>query len=278
MPQGLPLDMYKEMYPRLVAELIINSGFSRFFSSLLFILPAFLFFANLSACTVKRLLRELKRKSGRHHGPDVLHIGLMLLVIASILSFAGHRRGSMSLYKGNGVNLPDGGSLILDDFRFIRYDDGRPKDWVSVVSIAKDGVVVKDGYEIRVNKPLRYGGLTFYQTSYIETQELELLDPSGVRVSLVKGEARSIGARSYLLLAADGGRATVRIIDGEDDSLLRVVPGDMAGPMRVIGLTINMASVLEAVTDPAYPLVLASLILIALGTSWTFAQKIKEGV
>jgi hypothetical protein len=279
-PQGLPPDHYRAMYARVVADLVIFSGFNRFFGSVLFIIPAFVFFANLSACTVKRLLRELKRKSVRHHGPDVLHLGLMLLVIASILSFAGHRRASLRLAPGNGVNLPDGGSLMLDDFRFLRYDDGRPKDWVSLVTITKDGVTVKDGYELRVNSPLRYGGLTFYQTSYVETQSLLLSDSSGITLPLAQGVVRIIGDTSYLFMApdVDGRSAIVRLGGGAEAAVIKVAPGDMAGAMNVLGLKTNLVSVLEAVSDPAYPLVFASLVLIALGTSWTFFQKLKEGV
>lgn len=280
-PQGLSLEHYREMYGRPVAELVINSGFSRFFGSVLFIIPAFLFFANLSACTVKRLLRELKRKSGRHHGPDVLHIGLMMLVIASIWSFAGQSRGSVSLSTGDVVALPNGATLRLDDFHFIRYDDGRPKDWVSIVTITKDGAIVKDGIEIRVNSPLRYDGMTFYQTSYNETVSLSLTDIRGIMVSLAQGETRKIENRSYLFMApdVDGKNAIVRVGDGANGGIVvKAAPGEIVGDMTVLGIQSNLVSGLEAVSDPGYPLVFVSLMLIALGTSWTFFQKIKEGV
>jgi len=186
----------------------------RFFGSAFFILPAFLFFANLSACTVKRLVRELGKKSGRRHGPDILHVGLMLLALGGVWSFSGHRQGAVTLAPCDGVNLPDGSVMILDAFRFERYPDGRPRDWVSVVSITKEGEPVRSGVELRVNDPLRYGGLTYYQASY---------------------EERATGP----------------------------VPG--------------YVSVIQAVSDPGYPLVLVGLALVAIGTTWTFAQKLKEG-
>ena len=107
-PQGLADDEYRAMYPKIVAQLVVQTGFGGFFGSILFIIPAFLFFANLSACTVKRFVRELRKKAGRRHGPDILHVGLMALVIGSIWSFSGHQQGSVTLAPGDGVNLPDG--------------------------------------------------------------------------------------------------------------------------------------------------------------------------
>lgn len=193
-----------------VATLAPLEGLS---GSAFFIVPAFLFFANLSACTVKRLVREIGKKGGRRHGPDVLHVGLMVLFLGGVWSFAGHRQGVVALAPGDGVGLPDGSVMILDDFRFERYPDGRPRDWVSVVSIEKDGEPVESGIEIRVNDPLRYGGLSYYQSSYEER-------PAGT----------------------------------------------------------GYVSVIQAVADPGYPLVLVGLALVAIGTAWTFAQKLKEGV
>lgn len=252
----------------------------RFFGSPFFILPAFLFFTNLSACTVKRLIRELGKKSGRRHGPDILHIGLMLLALGGVWSFSGHRQGSVTLAPGDGVNLPDGSVMVLDDFRFERYPDGRPRDWVSVVSITKGGEPVRSGVELRVNDPLRYGGLTYYQASYEEVPTLALLEPSGPEFSLSQGEERLVDGEPYYFMAPDqdGLRAVMRVGSGAAGRTVKAAPGDVVGAVRVVGLRPAYASGIEAVSDPGYPLVLVGLTLVAIGTAWTFAQKLKEGV
>ena len=279
-PQGLADEEYQAMYPKIVSMLVIQTGFGSFFGSILFIIPSFLFFANLSACTVKRFVRELRKKSKRRHGPDILHIGLMALVIGSIWSFSGHQQGSVTMAPGDGVNLPDGALLHLDDFRFERYDDGRPKDWVSVVTISKDGAIVKDKVEVRVNSPLRYGDLTFYQASYEEVPSLVLGDSAGTELVLAQGEERVIDDIAYLFMApdADAKRAVIRVGSGAEGKTIKASPGDMVGSLKVTGIRAQLATGLEAVTDPGFPLVLAALALIALGTTWTFAQKLKEGV
>lgn len=279
-PQGLAEEEYQAMYPKIVSMLVIQTGFGGFFGSILFIIPSFLFFANLSACTVKRFLRELRKKSKRRHGPDILHIGLMALVIGSIWSFSGHQQGSVTMAPGDGVNLPDGALLHLDDFRFERYDDGRPKDWVSVVTITKDGKTIKDKIEIRVNTPLRYADLTFYQASYEEVPSLVLADAGGVEMVLAQGEERIVDEVAYLFMApdADAKRAVLRVGSGMEGKTIKASPGETVGSLKIIGLRAQLATGLEAVTDPGFPLVLAALALIAVGTTWTFAQKLKEGV
>jgi len=279
-PQGLSEEAYDAMYPRLVALLVVQTGFGRFFSSILFIIPAFLFFANLSACTVKRLVREARKKRGRRHGPDILHVGLMALVVGSVWSFSGHRQGFVTLSPGDSVNLPGGSVLHLDDFRFERYPDGRPRDWVSVVTVLEGGAPVLEKAEIRVNSPLRYSGLTFYQASYEEAPALALADPAGGEIILAQGEERVVGGTAYYFMSpeADGIRAVMRVGAGAEGKTVRAGPGDGVGELEVVGLRAGLATGIEAVSDPGYPLVMVALALIALGTAWTFAQKLKEGV
>ncbi|MBN2874671.1 MAG: cytochrome c biogenesis protein ResB [Spirochaetales bacterium] len=216
-PQGQSSDAYRALYPAPIASLVLATGFNEYFRSIPFLLPSFLFFSNLSACTVKRLSRELGKKRGRHHGPDVLHLGLMALVLGGIWSYSGRESGSVTIAEGQRAALPDGSVLVLDEFRFERYADGRPRDWVSVVSIDRDGARILSGVDIRVNAPLRYEGYTYYQASYEE------------------------------LPAPDG-----------------TTSGDYA-------------AVLELARDPGYPLVVMALIVIAIGTTITFWQKLKEG-
>ncbi len=297
-PQGLAEEEYLELYPKIVAQLVIQTGFDGFFGSILFIIPAFAFFANLSACTVKRFVVELKKKARHHHGPDILHVGLMLLVIGSIWSFSGHQAGSVVLAPGDGVNLPDGSILHLDDFRYERYEDGRPRDWVSVVTIEKDGKQVKKDLEIRVNTPLRYNDLTFYQSTFQEVPALALVDATGIKHVLAQGEERLIGGETYFFMAPEGdgsmagmgsaamgttpsvssGRAVMRVGVSPGGTTVKAGPGESVGALKVVGIESQLASGLEAVSDPGYKLVFVALLLIALGTAVTFTQKLVEGV
>lgn len=293
-PQGLPDTDYYTIYPKLVAQLVVQTGFKGFFGSIIFIIPILVFFANLSACTVKRFIRELKKKGTHHHGPDILHIGLILLVLGSLWSYSGHQEGSVTLAPGDSVNLPDGSVMSLLDFTFERYEDGRPSDWTSIIDVKKDGKTMVDKAEVRVNQPLRYAGLTFYQASYSELPSLALADKDGREVILAQGEERVFGTTSYFFMAPESqeasglpgtpasdksGRAILRITPAMGEAkTLRASPGDQVGDLRIIGIKAQLATGIQAVDDPGYPLVFVAFLLIALGTAVTFIQKIKEGV
>ncbi|HRY72660.1 MAG TPA: cytochrome c biogenesis protein ResB [Spirochaetia bacterium] len=283
-PQGREPEFYAGAYPKLVADLILSSGFSSFFRSWLFVLPSFLFFANLSACTMTRLLRELRKTGRRRHGPDILHVGLMLLVVGAVLTFSGRKEGFVRLAEGDAVELPDGRLLRLDRFEFLRYGDGRPKEWTSQVSVLKDGKTEREAFPIRVNNPLKLGRLSIYQTSHSVERALVVRlaeAPSGQAVerSLAQGEEFEAGGATLFFMAPDegSGKALVRLKDAKGaSSVLKLGPGEAAGPFLVASFGERDLTGLEAVVDPGYYVVLAALVLVGLGTFLAFIQKLKD--
>ena len=77
------------------------------------------------------------------------------------------------------ARFPDMHQKVGPAFNFIyRWAGRRPKDFISKVTIFKDGreIMKKD---IRVNEPLRFGGYTFFQSSY----DTERLSWSGIQVA-----------------------------------------------------------------------------------------------
>ncbi len=181
-PQGQTPEFYASRFPPLISSLISVSGFSRFFSSLPFLLPVLAFFINLTACTVKRLILEIGKKSGRRFAPVILHFGLMLLVLGSLLSWQMRRDGIVFLSRGEQVELPGNRMLTLLDFTFERYADGRPKEWKSRVTITVDGKIETESFDLRVNHPLKTGSITLYQASYgNETTLRGIVDTSGIQ-------------------------------------------------------------------------------------------------
>jgi cytochrome c biogenesis protein ResB len=278
-PQGRELAWYQSRHGRLLSLLIVESGFSHFFTSLMFLLPSFLFFCNLSVCAVDRFLRELKKKAGRRHGPDMLHLGLMLLVVGSVLSFSGRQDGSIDLAVGDGVELPDGRIMKLSGFEYLKYDDGRPKDWISTVEVLKDGKAEIASYPIKVNHPLKLGAITIYQVSHSAQRILVLLDATGAERKLGQGAEISGGGSKLSFMAVDKatGAAILRLVEaGGKSAVLRAAPGDRVGAFTVGGLRDLDLSGLEAVKDPGFSLVLAALILTATGIFLTFIQKLGD--
>ena len=161
----------------ILAILIVLSAVSTFsaegtafFSSLGFFAIVFLFFVNLTCCTIYRFLRELKKKSNKNFGPDIIHGGLILFIIAALISVYSRMEGQIALVIGESAVLPGGSILTLDEFEYLHYDDGRPKDWISYLTIKDGEDTIHSRYPLRVNHPLKLKNYTLYQVSFGQMQ------------------------------------------------------------------------------------------------------------
>jgi cytochrome c biogenesis protein len=168
-PQAQPAAHYRHFYPPALAEFILASGFDHFFSSFFFLAPSCCFFINLAACTLYRFARELKKKAGKNFGPDILHGGLLLLIVFAFLGVFNRMEGSITLAPGESALLPGGDTLRLENFEFIKYPDGRPRAWISTVTVLSGNKALLQSYPLEVNHPVKLKGLTLYQWSYIDT-------------------------------------------------------------------------------------------------------------
>ncbi|QQO11308.1 cytochrome c biogenesis protein ResB [Breznakiella homolactica] len=165
-PQNMDTEYYYSLYSPGLARFITVSGLSHFFSSPAFLVPVGLFFINLLACTLFRFTRELKKKSGRNFGPDILHGGLILFIIAASLSVYHRMDGSVMLAVGQSVILPNGDIMTLEDFEFQKYEDGRPRAWISYVTVSRNGESYLESHPLEVNRPLKLDAFSLYQVSY----------------------------------------------------------------------------------------------------------------
>lgn len=125
-----------------------------------------------------------------------VHISVLIVLLGalsgSILGFKGFMNiseGSAShevvLTDDKGIALPF--EVKCDKFDVSFYDNGAPKDYRSDLSIIEGGKeVLKES--IRVNDPLTYNGITFYQASYgtmLKQAEIEVTDrDSGKSVTM----------------------------------------------------------------------------------------------
>ncbi len=265
-----------------IASTLVPGWGTRFFTSIAFLLPAAAFFVNLTACTIRRFVRELRRPTRRRHGPDLLHLGLIVLMAGSVVSYRAKGTGAVTLAPGESATLPDGSTLTVTDFRFDRYPDGRPKDWVSTLRVTEGGLVALDGFELRVNRPLRRGGYTFYQSSYDTVWQLALRDATGAERVLHEGERTEVGGVAVLFMSAEQtespatGRAVIQVGEGNDARVVRVAGGDPVGSATVADVRGVLATGIMAVADPGWPVVAAALALIAIGLALTFLQKLGE--
>ncbi len=104
-----------------------------------------------------------------------VHLSVLLILVGAFVgSFFGFK-GTMAILQGDSTNvvklMRKDRALMLpfevrcDRFEIKFYPDGTPSDYISEVTILENGREVQKSI-IRVNEPLNYRGVTFYQATY----------------------------------------------------------------------------------------------------------------
>jgi len=257
-PQGRALSDYSDLYGNTGASLIIGLGMNHVFTSIPFFLVAGLFILNLGYCAIWRSLR------GRH-GPDVLHLGLLLFCVGAMISaVAGQESPILWMDVGDSLSLPDGGRFVLDDFETVLYPDGRPRAWVSRgTHFDADG---KDyPVEISVNSPARLEGIKIYQNSHRTKPTLYLIPLPGFDSpdSLDEGDIYA-GLRFAAIRSESPPDWTALFMDAEK-TFYEFDEGERLGDATIGSYETMDITGLRLVRDPGVPLVFASFVPIGLG-------------
>ena len=136
---------------------------------------------------------EVTEQGGEYHlfaqkspwcrlGVYVVHLSIVIIFIGALIgSFFGYK-AYVNIPEGGGVSQvqSSGGKAIdlgfevrCEKFSVSFYDTGAPKEFKSILSVYENGQPV-GGYQqvpIIVNDPLTYKGITFYQSSYGQSDE-----------------------------------------------------------------------------------------------------------
>jgi cytochrome c biogenesis protein len=92
-------------------------------------------------------------------------IGAVLGVKGSVMLPEGSMTDRFFLFDGKGTAHRMDFQVRCDRFGIDYYPDGMPKEYWSELVVLQDGKEMLSK-KIEVNKPLKYGGFTFYQSSY----------------------------------------------------------------------------------------------------------------
>lgn len=282
LPQGAAASVFVQAHPKL-SRILQAGGMFDFFRSPLFFATAGLFLLNLGTCTAHRLSAQLKKKGrDRRFGPDILHLGLLVLALGAVLGAGGRKNYEFWLAPGDAAVLPDGRSMRLVDFDYKTYPDGRPEAWISRVEISPKIPGGKPlGATIEVNHPLRLGTISVYQTSYANRVTALFESPLGSVIRLSGGEKTTFGPDGSVFFMAEQGEGEARIglfilENAAGKRVFRIGPGGELAGWRLLELKDAEMTGLRASADPGYGIVLAGFILIAAGLILTYIQKIKD--
>jgi cytochrome c biogenesis protein len=134
----------------------------------------------------------------------VAHLSLVLILLGAIVGgMYGYRNPQFMVSEGETLPVAAEAGLALQVLDFTdKYDPatGRPIDYASEVVLLKDGQEV-DRHTVRVNDPLRYEGVTFYQAFFgasaiMTVKDAEgtvLLQSMGVPLAFETEEGRKFG-------------------------------------------------------------------------------------
>ncbi|MCL4536822.1 MAG: cytochrome c biogenesis protein ResB [Nitrospirae bacterium] len=125
---------------------------------------------------------QLYSEKGRHSrlGVYVTHLSILIILTGAVVGIFWGFNASLNLLEGttspvaymrNGKEIPLGFEIGCNDFEVSFYENSdTPKSYKSWLTISENGRPVKIGgkevTEIDVNRPLRYKGITLYQSSY----------------------------------------------------------------------------------------------------------------
>jgi hypothetical protein len=279
-PQGRSDAWYRSHYSPGLTRLIQLTGLSRFFSSAGFLAPAFLLTLNLGVCAVDRVIRRVKNKAKPRYGPDLIHLGLLILIAGGLVTALGRQETTWSLAVGEDAALGPTYALRLLSLQFLKYDNGSPKESTSTVRITHDGNVEIPSFPIKVNQPLRLKGLSVYQAAWELQGTLDLRDAGGQEVTATTGQALPLDESFWYFAEAQRARDAWSIVaveyKGKETRLVStrvLTAGDTLGPYTVSGITAREITGLKAVRDPGFAPFLVALGIIALGLCLTFIQK-----
>ncbi|MBN2049815.1 MAG: cytochrome c biogenesis protein ResB [Spirochaetales bacterium] len=281
-PQDATEEVCRARYSAPLAGIILSLHLYRFFRSAVFLVPLGLFFINLCACSLRRVIRRAAADVPRRYGPDIIHLSLLLLIILGVLSLFLTSRGVVSLGRGESFILPGGPEVQVTDARYLTYEDGRPKDWFTALR-----VVGEEGYRkehtLEVNKPLSLGVYRIYQYDFSQEAEAVLKNAEGFEGTVRLGEGFRVGDGVYRFLAVEegeggeGGRAAVFSLDrGSGLEVVKLSEGLGTPDFRLEEIPVYSRTGLLVTRNPLFPFILIALLIFAAGMTLTFFQKIRD--
>lgn len=99
-------------------------------------------------------------------GSDIVHLGLLIIIIGGIISGLGGFRTSLNISEGETIPVPQTNfKLRLDKFVTEYHPNGSVRDWKSTLTVLENGSDVLSK-TIEVNHPLSHKGFVFYQSGY----------------------------------------------------------------------------------------------------------------
>lgn len=260
-----------------------------------------------------RVLADPKDPSGSFYadknrwmpfGTVLAHLAFVIIIGGMVVtSTLGFRDLSFAVPVGDTreVGHNTGLAVHVNSFQDSYYEDGRPADYVADLTLFKNGAQVAR-QEVRVNEPLRYDGVAFYQSYFGAAASMTITDEDGAQIYSgsvplqysTENQANVFGRldlpeqqRSLFVIAPASGRTDTPIAPGQvqvdvyrsdSEQMVGNVMLDQGTPGQVAGLTVTFErerqfTGLQVSRDPGALVIWVGSALIILGTTLTMGFK-----
>lgn len=301
-PQNQSASVYVEKYGDFGASVIQFFGFHHVLSSFLMYVFGMLFAINLAACTWKRFRWAIACSKNKIRidawGSPLLHVGLCLILVGSVLSIGFGRQLYYEIPVGKTANVAGRSGVFelqVDDFAVDYYEDGiSPRQYRSKVTVIaeKGGKKAATPLEIEVNAPAKYDGVTMIQQAYgwqttvtlstdKASRQVEIKDNEWVTLSGEGEDAISLGVAFYPDYAKVDGKPKLLSNQDKNPYILWVVAkGETPIASNVLALG-ESATILESLRmtfdgydyytglqvkyDPGIPVIFGGFFLVCIG-------------
>jgi cytochrome c biogenesis protein len=311
-PQNASEQEYLRLYSKETLYLFKGLGLLNMYHSWWFVGVLILLVINLITCSLKRLpgvwQQVRKTRSGYARlGTYLTHLSVLLILVGGLIGAVWGFKGYMEITEGESAEgilirgarqqiRPFGFAVRCDSFRVDLYPDGSPKEYVSTLTFVQGERVALDQRPLRVNHPISYGGLTFYQSSYgISARSLVEVRERGARgvphaIQLSQGEVQPIagtqaqlGLMQYEEEVHGMGEAILLVLFTPDSPpqgfWLFKTPPEGKG-QQVEGFTFVLRSLekkyytgLQVTRNPGLPVVWVGCTLLVVGMTVTFSRR-----
>jgi len=209
-PQGLPWEKYQEMFSPKTLSLLKVLGFFDIYRSYPFLILSGLLGLNVLLCTFLRIGLPKRGMSLKNWGTYLTHLSLLVVIAGAIVTGSLGFKGYMEILKGESSQVVISGerafglpfSVKCEDFQIKYWPNGTPREFLSRLSFWKNGNLL-EVRDLKVNHPIRFEGLTFYQSHYGEKVLGEFLfkkDGKNLRLFLSTGEMKKVDDNLRVIL------------------------------------------------------------------------------
>jgi cytochrome c biogenesis protein len=309
-PQNATEQQYLRQYSKETYYILKGFGLLNMYHSWWFMGVLILLAINLIACSLKRLpsvWRQVRKTRSNYArlGTYLTHLSILLILVGGLIGAQWGFKGYVEIREGETVEgfvlnspqqkvRPLGFQVRCDAFRVDFYPDGSPREFLSTLTFLDKGKVVIDHAPLRVNHPLSYRGLSFYQSSYGISADA-VIEVSG------KGPARTMQLGEGEVKPLPGSDAELGLMQYEEqvhnfgEGILLVLFAPNAAPERFwlfTGQQTRQGSVrkgaftftlkalekknytgIQVTHDPALPIVWTGCALLVIGLVVTFTLR-----